>query len=207
MNKPRRKPRESQESYIKRAALLLRNGGYLIPEIAIKLNTDPLTIYVSLGLNSKNPTTSQEDIYTIRSMKNAGCSNNEIMISTGKCESTIYNRYNYDPKYHDNTVYLLTDDDIEYIKQYYIDGKTISWISRFVNTPRASVISRLKLARLYEKGYTDTVTEITYNEKKEIRTLLNQGYTNKKISYIVGRPIKILLPYINYYNKKKGRHI
>lgn len=201
MNTPRRKRGELFENYIKRAAKDLYNGGYLISEIARKLDSDNLTIYIALELCEKVPT-SVTEASQYRTLLNQGMTYTQVAEICNRSRACVHTRSIKNAKFPDgHKEYILTDDNIEYLKQWYIDGKTISWIARRLNIPIASVKYRLTRARLYEKGYTEMVTEITYNEKRLINSLLKKGKSLKEIAYEIGRPYNIIKPYID--NKKK----
>lgn len=179
--KPKKYKNETKEEYIIRASKELQSEGYHISEIAKKLKCDKFKIYNILVPKGYKFTTEEERQEMIR-LRNEGYSLREIGRMVGRSPTCVRDRILRPVTLReDYTEYNINDRTLKKIKNYYIDGKSIKWISNKFNLPENAIEYRLKKAKLFKsRRIENNVTE--EEVKLFIDLYYNKGYTLTQIA-------------------------
>lgn len=196
MGKPRKKRGESKEAYIRRAAAEMYAEGYHISEIAPKLNTTQFKIYNTLMIGSCRITTDEERAVMME-LRASGKTYREIASMVGRSASCVRDRIDRPAKFNNRIGdHHLSDRDIDRMKDWYLAGKTITWIANKLGVSRASVIYRVKNAGIYEKNKSK-ITPLTTVEKCKIITMKSKGKHCEEIAKEIGRDVNSVLKYMS----------
>ena len=167
------------------AVLELYLGGYHVSEIVKKLRCDPVFAYNVVTRGNHITDNKQRD--EMIELRNDGCSLNEISKEVDRSRECVRTRLKSPAKVHVNIKeQTITDTGLKKLKAWYVEGKTIAWISRQLNISKKSITWRLQKCGLYAKGYSKTVP-LTPKEKRRINMLRKKGYSVGDIAKDCGR--------------------
>lgn len=186
MNRPRRKPGESTDDYVKRASVILHNNGYHFSEIAKKLKVDKLTVYNILVRTQRCRITTEEERAIMIELRGRGYSYRKIAEEVGRSATCVRERINKPAKFYDGyPESVLTDKQIDQMKQWYSEGKTIKYIADQFCVHRSCILYRLKSAGLYDASRKPS--KVSTNEKYGYYKMHKKGKTNVEIAKHYGR--------------------
>lgn len=179
--KPKKYRNETKEQYIIRVSKELQNEGYHISEIASKLKCNKFEIY-NILVPEKYKFTTEEERQKMISLRKQGYSLREISKIVGRSHTCVRSRL-LSPitLREDYKEYNINDRTLKKIKNYYINGKSIKWISEKTNLPENAIEYRLKRAKLFKSKIT--VNKVTEEEAELFNDLYyNKGYSMDKIA-------------------------
>lgn len=193
---------ETLENYITRASKKLYSDGYSITEIANKIACDKIYVYNSIVPPDKK-LVDHEDRKQMIDLYNKGMPISKISDKVKRCASCVKARIEAPVKCRiGHFEYVLSDEDITFLKRSYLKGKTMTWIGEQLNISCDAVKRRVIKCGIYESRKSYKVP-LTKKEEKDIKTLYNKGYSANQIVKEIGRPYSIILKEINEFNKKK----
>lgn len=200
MIKPRKKYKESMEDFIKRASIEYYSDGYHIAEIAFKLKCDIIDIYSIITNDCKYKITTSEERDLMISMHNQGYSYSEIAKKTGRSRQCVTSRIKCPPKCYIEHGYNLTDKEIEKMKKWYLEGKTLVWIAKQLKCSSASVKRRLNKTGTYKPNYSYSVP-LSNKDKIIIKKMHKNGHTINEIANEIGRHSNLISKFIKSISK------
>jgi IS30 family transposase len=195
MGKPRRKYGESKEDYIKRAALEMYSEGYHISEIAPKLNTTQFKVYNAVMVSSSRTTTEEEREEMIY-LRSKGMPYRDIAAIVGRSESCVRLRVKTPAKFNSRGGHHMSDKDLNKMKEWYSEGKTITWIAKKLGVNRDNVIHRIRKSDLYEPNKSK-ITPLTIAEKRKIDLMKSKRMMLDEMVEETGRDHNLIIKYIN----------
>lgn len=195
MANPRKRHGETREEFIERASLKYYSDGYHISEIASKLKCDIIEVYrvITNGCARRVTTSDERDLMI--SMHKRGWSYSKIAKELGRSRQCVANRINSAPKCHIADGYHLSDREIEKIKKWHLEGRTLVWIGRQVKCSACSIKRRLYKAGIYKFDYTYSVP-LSSKDKDTIKKMHKAGYTIGAIAGDIGRHPNLISKYI-----------
>lgn len=196
MVKPRKRRNESNEDFTKRAIKEYYADGYHMIEIANKLKCDIRQVYNVLVSNKYKITTSEEREIMIL-MRNNGDSYAKIAKTLGRSRACIKARIEKAAGFHiESNTYTLTNRELDNIRKWYTDGKTMHWIATQLKISDRAVRYRLEKMGIYTRDLSLHIP-LTKTEKITIKAMI---LTNKSISEIatsIGRHYRTVNEYLN----------
>ena len=186
MNRPRRKAGESIDDYVKRASVILHSNGYHFSEIAKKLKVDKLTVYNILVHSPRCRITTEDERAIMIELRGRGYSYRKIAEEVGRSATCVRERINSPAKFYDGyPESVLTDQQIDQMKKWYAEGKTIKFIADQFGIHRSCILYRLKSAGLFDPSRTPA--KVSTNEKYGYYKMHKKGKTNVEIAKHYGR--------------------
>lgn len=195
MGKPRKKRGESKEAYIKRASTEMYAEGYHISEIAPKLGTTQFVVY-NILMSGSNRITTDDERAVMLELRASGKSYRTIAAMVGRSASCVRARIDRPAKFNNRTGdHYLSDRDINRMKDWYLNGKTITWIANKLHVSRSSVVYRIKNTGIYEPNKSK-ITPLTMIEKCRITTMKAKNMSDLSIAKEIGRDPNMVTKYI-----------
>ena len=194
MVEPRRKYRESKEDFIKRASQIYYSNGYHLTEIASKLKCDILDVYTAT-IKGKYRTVTSDERDLMISMYCQGYSYSKIAKELGRSRACVQTRIKTAPKCYVESGYTLSDKDLEKMKKWYDEGKTMKWIANQLKISEGSIRHRLIKAGIHEKDHSLKIP-LSNKDKIIIKKMYKMGKTIKEIADNIGRHHNMISKYI-----------
>lgn len=179
--------------------LKLHKDGYHISEIVDKLKCDEILVYNTVVKKDNKRYVSDSEIHIMENLRAQGNSLREISKEVGRSKECIRIRLKNRPKLHKIKEYTISDSALKKIKKWYLEGKTISWISRELDgLPRKSIQKRLVQMEIYQYQYSNNLP-LTSKEIKKIISLRKKKYNVGSIAKEIGRPTCIVSKYLKEF--------
>lgn len=186
MNKPRRKNGESIDEYLRRACNILYSNGYHYSEIAKKLKVNKIVVYNILVKRPTNRVTTTDERNAMIKLRGQGYSYRTIANIMGRSATCVHERIKREAHlYEDYKENNLKDKDIERLKQWYIEGKTLKFIADKLEISTKSVVYRLKISGIYDPHRSPS--RVSSGEEAGYRRMRKAGKTNGEIARAYGR--------------------
>ena len=200
MNRPRRKPGESIDDYVKRASVILHNNGYHFSEISRKLHVDKLTVYNILVHSPRCRITTEDERAVMIELRGRGYSYRKIAEEVGRSATCVRERINKPARFYDGyPESVLTDIQIDQMKQWYADGWTIKAIADQFGIHRSCILYRLKAAGLFDPSRTPK--KVSTNEKYGYYKMHKKGKTAAEIAKYYGRSVETVYRHLKQFKQ------
>lgn len=193
---------ETKEQFIERATNLYYSDGYHLSEIADKLKCSKLTVYGIISKNGNKMITTEEERELMIALRDQDFSYRAIGKILHKSHTCVRRRIMQPAKHHitESYDYKLSDKQLNHLKEWYKEGKTMAWIARQLNISNKSVKYRLVKANIYDPNLS---VPLTIKEKLTIKTMRATGKTISEIAITCGRKYSTIAKYLNDINNVK----